>query len=161
MTHRIIIFFFFSFLSLNFLAAQESEMEEGEEDIVIIESDFFISPRMVAKWSFSSLANVHPALQFGFEHHLKDPKHAMYYELGTFIPYNGTDNSVYPLYGFRLRKRHIVIVDVCQTRERHALIVFVVFRITYAEDRCNNTNLWVAIVASLIPLRTAKAETET
>ncbi|MGB1217850.1 MAG: hypothetical protein ACPG5P_08225, partial [Saprospiraceae bacterium] len=83
------------------LTAQEVEQEE-----IVIELDSFIVPQMVWKWSFSSLAAIHPALQFGFEHRLKNKKHALYYELGTFIPYNGQQNSLYPVYGFRLRNEY-------------------------------------------------------
>ncbi len=93
------------FLSLAQLSGQDYGVEEETKEIVM-EKDSFIIPQMVLKWSFSSLANIHPALQFGFEHHLKNRKHALYHEIGTFIPYNGQFNSLEPVFGLRLRTEY-------------------------------------------------------
>ncbi len=100
-----LIIFPFLILSLTQLLGQEFGVEEETREI-IIERDSFIIPKMVLKWSFSSLANIHPALQFGFEHHLKKREHALYHELGAFIPYDGIENSLYPMYGFRIRSEY-------------------------------------------------------
>ncbi len=84
----------------------ETEVKQEKEYETTIEIDSFIIPQLIWKMSFTSLANIHPAVQFGFEHHLKNYRHAMYYEIGGFIPYNGggqNDLDVLPVTGGRFR----------------------------------------------------------